>query len=499
MLHAVNICKYFGDHTVLANASFVIGRGQRCGLIGANGCGKSTLLKILLGRLEPDEGVVLKKGAFRIAYVPQIHEDELFMRIDQYLHGEPWHIQRYLSEIGLSGIEMDRSIESLSGGERTRLMLARALSEDPDLLLLDEPTNNLDLQAIEWLEQFLVQQPISYLIASHDRAFLDNVTTRTIEIDSETHRLTEYGGSYSLAMKMKSAAQERQWREYQEQQRRVGQLKSDVRATKQQALVTEKSTQNDYIRGRAKKVAAKAKAREQRLNRMLSETHKIEKPRAQARVRLELSSGELHKKIVFSMQEAALVQGDSTILSDVNIFLRGNERAAIFGPNGSGKSTLLKAIVGELEPRQGQVFRNDSVRLGYMPQDFCLPDHMTVMDYFTGSLQATCLRSDLREQSRARTFLHGFLFSKDRVFNKTSQLSRGEQGKLLIATFAANELDFLVLDEPTNHMDIASIECLRDALIAFRGALVLISHDRTFVKEVSVDHNWYISNGSLTT
>lgn len=546
MLSTIKLCKDFSERTVLSQVSFVLARHHRVGLVGPNGCGKSTLLKLLMGEVEPDGGRIERQRDMRLAYVRQNWDVPGELTVAEFVNDSEQadaHVMRTLrtAQFG-SVVSSERTVATLSGGERTRLLLARALNSEADFLLLDEPTNNLDIDSIKWLEQALQRRSAGYLIASHDRRFLDNVTDQTFELDPETGRLTEYGGGYFTYVQKKQSDERRQWREYNEQQKRATKLEADVRAVKDQALANELTSVNDFVRGRAKKVAAKAKAREKRLMRMISDEHRIDKPRGQDRMRLDFKGRDLHNKLLFELRDVDLWQDETNILRSINLSVQGNVRIALSGRNGSGKSTLLAALVGALGVRSGTIYRNESVNIAYMRQDnLDIPDDVSVLDYFVSSFTPTSpapramhgiaptnpeeptnplppnhrmleigslinsrtsgyngLHIKLMEPGAARTFLHRFLFRGDQVFANASSLSKGEQGKLQFACFMAAQPDLLILDEPTNHMDIPSIECLQEALQDYCGALIIVSHDREFLSEIGIDAVWRIVNSVVS-
>jgi ATP-binding cassette, subfamily F, member 3 len=489
MFRVSGVRKEIADRVLFDAVSFNLNPRERIALVGPNGSGKSTLLRVLAGIDEADAGSVHHGDTIR--YLPQQCTTsgavaDFLVETHQDLHAVKKHLD-------ISGIDLTRPLSELSGGQLGKLALVSVLLEPSDILLLDEPTNNLDIQALEWLEQTLLRHPAGMIVVSHDRRFLDRVTTRTLELDPLTSRLTEYGGNYSWYRERKRQEHHRQELEFKEQQRRIARLQSDIADVKSQALKTELTTVNDYLRGRSKKVAAKAKARESRLNKMLSAENKIEKPRALETVRIDFDVPPLHRTILISASNASVGYKDFTILNSVNLNIESQTRVAIVGRNGGGKTTLLKLLLGELPPLTGTIQRPGGLKIGYLPQDQQFPCEMTtVLRFFDDSL-----KQQIWSESEMRTFLHRFLFSRDDVFKQIRVLSHGERMRLRFAAIMASQPDLLVLDEPTNHLDLATLESLENALSTYKGTIIAVTHDRYFIDELAPHIVFHIENGTV--
>jgi ATP-binding cassette subfamily F protein 3 len=350
------------------------------------------------------------------------------------------------------------------------------LSQTSDVLFLDEPTINLDEPSIKELQLHLLSLNKSMLIVSHDRAFLNAVVERIIELDPLTARATEYGGNWDDYQKKKQDDLDRQWRMFTAQQAKIAQLSHDIRETKNQALSVENSTVNDYIRGRSKKVAAKAKARESRLNRLMEAEHKIEKPSQRQSIRIEVPPARMRDKLLFEIAEHS-------------ISLFGGQRVAITGLKGAGKTTLLNIIFAEAQ-------RKPKTRIAYLRQ---LSDHLpadrTLLDWFVSELTKNEVCP--AHTSAVRTYLHRFLFSGDDVFKTIGKLSSGERVRIQLAALMANAPDLILLDEPTNHLDVDSIASIEQALSHYPGAIVVISHDRQFRQSLRPEQTWHVENGHV--
>lgn len=548
MLSVSNISKSFGAHVVLDSASFTVARGERVGLIGANGCGKSTLLKIIAGWLEPELGSVTVGSPYKIGYLSQSSDDieshsvgeclceELFRAygevvrlesammeatqdaqleiqyqnaVDRFDNAGGYQqlakLDRVLAALDLHELCLDTPLSNLSGGQRTRLALARVMAMNADVLLLDEPTNNLDVDSLEWLESNLCASNTACIVVSHDRRFLDRTVSRILEIDRFSHRLIEYGGNYSWYRQQKASREDRQRRMFKEQQDRISRLKADIAATKQQSKATEDSTTDDFLRGRAKKVAAKAKARATRLERMMSSEQLTEKPRIREQMRLRLCDGGVqHDRILIHVNDFDLQVGSRKLISGANLLVRSTDRIAVAGPNGCGKSTLLRSLVNSeyWGAATDRTHHRRLPRFCYMPQhQESLPLDERALDYFLGIVygarDTVPEATSLLNESNARTFLHRFLFSRDQVFQQIRELSYGERTKLLFATFMAIRPELLFLDEPTNHLDMDTIEALEEALRAFEGAIVVVSHDRRFLENIKITTVWSITDFTM--
>lgn len=544
MLRVSGLKKTFGEHLLFRAVSIAISPGERVALVGPNGSGKSTLLKILCGDIAADDGTIRWAPNARLAYLPQqvnapnalsvrgfcdntglslrmaklqeqlecdpnnsVLVEEYGQIIDKFTNMHGWsqqaRLEGLLTRLKMSEINIDQLVSTLSGGQKTRLALARVLMSDATVLLLDEPTNNLDLESLEWLESELLRTSSTCLIVSHDRRFLDRITTRTLELDNLSRSLKNYSGNYTWYRARKSQELNRQWREFKEQEQRVRQLKVDIRTTKQQALSTELRTVNDYERSRAKKVAAKAKARETRLMRMISDENKIEKPRQNDRMRMELKSVSTGNGRLIAAERVNFSFDDHMILQSINLDLRDDQRVIVTGSNGSGKTTLLRLLAGELSPSSGTVTRRHNLVVGFLPQEQQVPtSDITLLDYFLDRLYRHPNRDSsidaLKTESVARTFLHRFQFSGNDVFKKLSQLSRGEYTKLFIACSMAVNSELFILDEPTNHLDVDTMECLEEALLAYHGAVIVASHDRYFIDKIQPQIRWDIKEAQLT-
>ncbi|CAN5469074.1 ABC-F family ATP-binding cassette domain-containing protein [soil metagenome] len=547
MLRLSNICKYFGDTLLFDQVSLEISEREKVGVVGANGSGKSTLLKIIAGLEDVDDGHVRACGNPSTTYLPQHMDDIGEISVGSYLAQDWFDARRQLSKVeqqmqnqaqsdccselyktdfekfeksggytmeeqlkealsalNIPTIDLDRRIESLSGGEKTKVALARLLLTTADLMLLDEPTNNLDRASMEWLEQSLMQTSAACIIVSHDRNFLDRITSRTLEIDQRRSRITSYSGNYSWYKERKRQEQERQLRQFKEQQIKIKRLTEDIRAIKNQALATEKSTQNDYLRGRSKKVAAKAKARQARLTRII-ELEKVDTPRFSERPKFSLSGHLQYSSNLIEARDLNFYGNQTQLLLDLNFVIVGSARIAITGDNGSGKSTLLKLIVGELTPHSGSITRKPGLRLGHLPQNHeefesC---EQTVLEHFKSLIAkhsdqaSNMVHTRFNSDGHIRTLLNRFQFAKNDVFKDVRVLSRGERTKLILASFMASDLDLLVMDEPTNHLDLATIESFEEALKAYQGALLVVSHDQYFLEELSTDCIWHVTDRTI--
>lgn len=527
MLQLTHVSKSYGAQTILDDVSFVVNAGERVGLVGPNGCGKTTLLRIIAGQAQPDRGVVSLRAS--VGYLPQgialddartvgeyvragvTEYDEARARVEALAaqlaqspeliaqYGEAvarfealggyaveHRIEEILAGLGLD-VPQDALIAKLSGGQRTRVGLACLLLAEPNLLLLDEPTNHLDIDALEWLERFLADYRGAAIIVSHDWAFLDATISRILELDEQTHRVTEYAGNYSIYAATKARERDKQWAAWKDQQAEIRRIEADIARTKAQAQRTEQRTKNDQLRRYAKKVAKKAKAREHRLRRYLDSQERVDKPQQTWKMKLEFGAMPRGGQIVVTLNDLGCAFGERWLFRHANLTLQHGERIALVGPNGSGKTTLLRIIAGELAPSEGGVHIGSNVRVGYMPQE------QETLDAHTMPLEIIRALAPMSE-TEARHFLHFFLFEGDEVFTRVGALSYGERARLLLARLVVSGANCLLLDEPINHLDIPSRARFQSALDAFPGTVLIAVHDRAFIDRFAVGI-WAVEEG----
>ena len=506
-------------HNVLDGLSFQIDQGERVGLLGKNGAGKTTLFKILTGELDYDEGEVMVGQGRRVGLISQIPvypagytvEDVLrsaFSRLHQLAEEmerlaermangdtDPDTLKRYgsLSErfevfggydtdVAVNKIANGLSIpdemrkqlfDSLSGGEKTRVNLGRLILEDTDILLLDEPTNHLDLHATEWLEEYIRDFRGTVVAISHDRYFLDRIVTRVIEVADGKAEF--YSGNYSFYAVEKERRFQERMKQYQKEQAKIEQLE---RAADQLRLWAFQGMDKTYRR---------AISMEKRIERMRTTS----KPTKARKMDARFNTAEFHGDEVLGLRNIAKSYGEKHLFDNITLKVEGGERIALIGDNGTGKSTLIKMIMGELYPDDGRIKTGPQVRSAYLPQiiHFDHPDWNLVENMMAA-------KKGLSAQS-ARNRLAAYDFRGEDVFKPVNVLSGGEQSRLRLCMLMDDEINFLILDEPTNHLDIASREWVEEAVEAYDGTLLFVSHDRYFINRFAT-RIWELANGTIT-
>ena len=526
MLHLSNVSKRYGDALLFEGVHIDVNAGERVGLVGPNGCGKTTLLRIIMGLEAPDTGNVRLDPGVQPGYLPQaveappgatVHDflgggqqaadrlaDRLqalatrmasaspselagleeaynatLERLTQATDALPEHeVARVLAGLGLEAVLPDTPVEILSGGQRTRVGLARLLISNPSLLLLDEPTNHLDIAALEWLEAYLRGHRGAMLIVSHDRTFLDRTVNGILEIDPVDHVARSYAGSYADYALAKSREREKQWQAYREQQETMARLQGAIGQLKNHAGSIERETIHFHYRKIAKKVARQATVRQRRLERMLEAEDRVEKPGQSWALKLDFADTPPSGQDVLIIEGLGKRFGQRTLFAEVNLTLRRGERVAFIGPNGAGKTTLLRIIVGEETPSEGSVRLGANVQVGYLAQE---------QEHLEAELSAleTVRRHAALSETDARSFLHFFLFAGEEVFLPVGQLSFGERARLSLGILVLQGCNLLLLDEPINHLDIPSRERFEAALAQFEGTVLAVVHDRAFIQRIA--------------
>ena len=505
ILQANKIERSFAGEVLFDNISLQVDERDRIALVGKNGAGKSTLLKILVGEEEPTSGEINKKRDLSLSYLAQDSRFESSNTIyDEILHvfddlrKTEKNLRQMELEMGektgddleklmqdydrlseefrqaggftyeadiraiLNGFKFDESmwqmkIEELSGGQNTRLALAKMLLEKPNLLVLDEPTNHLDIETIAWLENYLVNYSGALLIVSHDRYFLDKVATITLDLTK--HSLDRYVGNYSSFVEQKEQKLLTEAKNYEKQQKEIAALEDFVNRNLVRASTTKR-----------------AQSRRKQLEKM----ERLDKPEAGTKsAHMTFHSDKASGNVVLTVEEAAVGYDDQILSEPINLDIRKMNAVAIVGPNGIGKSTLIKSIVGQIPFIKGEARFGANVEVGYYDQTQSkLTPHNSVLDELWNDFKLT-------PEVEIRNRLGAFLFSGDDVKKTVGMLSGGERARLLLAKLSMENNNFLILDEPTNHLDIDSKEVLENALIDFDGTLLFVSHDRYFINRVA--------------
>jgi ATP-binding cassette, subfamily F, member 3 len=533
MLQAKQLTKFIGAESILDNLSFVLNDAEHVGLIGPNGCGKTTLLRCIAGLDRPDSGdIILSPPNLSIGYLPQVMADMADLSVDEAIvrsHAE-WRqaevdmqssllelsdrpddlaaLDRYdeamtrfealggyereqrghtiLTGLGLDDSLLSRRVESLSGGQKTRLGLAMLLLREPDLLLLDEPTNHLDIDALVWLEEFVKTFRGAVLVVSHDREFLDRTVSRILYFDPRGRNVLSYEGNYSDFAAAREAEAESLRATWVQQEKYVRKVASDIARLKGEALDIELSTtpRQPGVRRLARKKAGLAKSREKKLDRFLESDEYVDRPRQDWSLHLDFGDPPPAGRSVLHVENLAFgFGGEASVFSGINVDLQYGDRLAVIGPNGSGKTTLIRLITGALEPTYGSVELGTGVRLGLLAQEQeTLDGERSVLD--------TALRERPMTQTEARGFLHYFLFTGDDVFRPVGRCSPGERARLQLALLMLRGCNLLVLDEPLNHLDIEGREHFQQSLAAFEGTVIAVVHDRAFLREFDAPLLW---------
>jgi ATP-binding cassette subfamily F protein uup len=473
ILNAQGIFKKFGADPLLHNVAFTVEERARIGLIGPNGSGKSTLLGILAGEIDPDSGEVATRKRTRLSYVAQQSEFTPGTTIRAVLEaslariGAPaaeWEgrIGETLGRTGFEDFSADAS--RLSGGWRKRLAIAEALVQQPDVLFLDEPTNHLDLSGIDWLESLLNTSTFACVVISHDRYFLENVCTETVELNrTYPDGLFRVNGNYSEFLQKKEAFLEAQFK-------------------RQDALANRVRTEIDWLRRGPKARTTKSKARIDKAHELIGELADVSSRNRTATASIEFSATDRQTKRLVELENLQYGFNGRTLFAGLNFVLTAGMRIGLVGPNGSGKTTLLRLLRGEIEPLDGTIKRATALRTVYFDQNRVLEPDVTLRRALAPDSDSVIYQDRV---IHVASWASRFLFSGDQLNQPVGRLSGGERARVLIARLMLEPADLLLLDEPTNDLDIATLEILEESLLEFRGALVLVTHDRYMLDRVS--------------
>lgn len=494
--------KSFGVHEVLRSVTFSLQKGEKMGLVGVNGCGKTTLMRMIAGEMQPDGGTIHRNKDLCVGYLAQLDDIPLtdtvwgallkvfepirvmerrMAEIEKLLESadpetalrlsseyqrltESYNAQqgyayegemlRVLNGLGLKPEMHQRQVSTLSGGERTRLSLAKLLLQKPDIILMDEPTNHLDLEAIEWLQDYLTDYKGSLLLISHDRYFLDHVCTTMGELLGG--KMIKFTGNYTEYMKKRTADFETRMKAYELQQKEI---------QREQAIIERYRSFN-----REKSIKA-AESREKRL----AKVERLEKPVEEQHVRFSFDARRRSGEEALEVRELSKSFEGQPVFQNLSFKLRTGDRVALIGPNGVGKSTLFRILTHQINPDHGSIRFGTNIDIGYYDQhQQNLNPQNTILDEVWNAFPKL-------EQTRIRSALGLFLFTGDEVFEKIEKLSGGERGRVALTKLMLKQDNLLLLDEPTNHLDMDSREVLEDALRDFPGTILAISHDRYFI------------------
>lgn len=516
LLSLSNVTKYFGSDLILKNVSLNIENSHKIGFVGANGSGKTTLFKIIAGKLKQDDGEIFTSKSTKIAFVDQFinsnenitvyndtisvfnnliklekeleeintlllenHSENLIKKQEELISkykdngGYTYKNLTYSTLLGLGFLESELSLNlsNLSGGQKTKIALAKLLLSDSNLLLLDEPTNNLDIESIEWLENFLINYKGSFIVISHDRYFLDKVTNETIEL--ENHMLSEYSGNYSKYLKLKQERENSVSKKYNLQQKEIHRIEDII------AKQVTWSQEKNY-----KIIKNKQKSIDRIENEMVKPAEEIEKVKFKFKT---IAGG--NKEVVVA-HEISKAFNQKTLLNNASFIVYKKEKVFLLGLNGSGKTTILNLIMKELPLDSGTIEVGNNIKIAYYKQTSNLTfSNKTILEYIWDIYPKLT-------QTEIRSALAQFLFKGDEVFKNINDLSGGEKARLELLNLMLSESNFLILDEPTNHLDIPSREALENALLDYEGSLLIVSHDRFFINKLATKV-YYIDNEKL--
>jgi ATP-binding cassette subfamily F protein uup len=473
IISAQGLAKRYGVAPLFKNISFTVSEGDRIGVIGPNGSGKSTLLEILCGKTKPDSGDVAMRKGTRLSYVKQISEFAPGMTIQAVIESALEQVSVAQSEragrsaetLGRAGfVDLEIPAATLSGGWRKRLAIAEALVQKPDILLLDEPTNHLDLAGIEWLEKLLQRAGFASVVVSHDRYFLENVTNEMVEIDGAYEDgALRVEGNYSTFLVAKE--------EHLHAQR-----------NRQEALENRVHTEIEWLRRGPKARATKAKARIDKAHKMIGELAEMKARSSVSTSQIDFSDTNRQTKQLVELTGVTGAIGERVLFENLNFTLTSGMRVGLVGPNGSGKTTLLRLLRGDLEPRAGQMRKAEPLRMVYFDQNRELDPNLLLRRALAPDSDAVIYQGNV---IHVASWAARFLFTGEDLNRRVGKLSGGERARVLIAQLMLQPADVLLLDEPTNDLDIPTLEILEESLLEFRGALVLVTHDRYMLDRVS--------------
>ena len=473
LINAFNITKSYGARPLFNEITFGIESGEHIGLIGPNGAGKSTLLKILAGKVHVDDGKLSVQRGLRVAYLEQTPtfspDATIFSTVlegtdDPYEWESQSLAHEIISKLGLES-DIETLITKLSGGWKKRVAIARELARKPDLFLLDEPTNHLDVESIRWLEDFLSTAPFATLTVTHDRLFLQRISNRIMELDRKNiGGLLSIQGDYAAYLDVKDQM-------VASQERREVILKNTLRR------------ETEWLRQGAKARTTKQSARIQRAGDLKEEVEELGYRNLNRTARIDFQSGERLSKRLVESRKISKTFGDKKIFTDVTVYMGPGARLGLLGPNGCGKSTLIKTLLGQLKPDTGEVLRSDTLAVAYFEQNReTLNPNLSLHKTFCPSGDYVDFQGT---PVHIRGYLDRFLFSKDQTEMQVGKLSGGEQSRILIAKLMLEKCNLLVLDEPTNDLDMATLNILEECLKEFQGAVLLVTHDRYFMDQVA--------------